>query len=405
MKDGRSRMQERTGAGPHQSWSAGRIRGVATGAPVIVYGCGPLASLLLETLRRGPSGGFRVVGMVEEDGGRTERHVAQVPILGQASELDRILVDLAVNGVKPERIIVASDHRAMNHATVAQLEAARSRHGLPIDYLHDEAAIESLWPFTTRPQAPRAIVPPTRYERFRRAADVIVSALALLLLAPLLVVLAFVVLFDVGPPLLFLQTRPGRHMQPFVLYKFRTMRPSHDGQGKVLLDAERTSRIGRFLRRTRLDELPQFYNVLVGDMSLIGPRPLLPRDLPHDFTERCRMRPGITGWAQVNGGHQLTAANKLLLDLWYVERANFWLDAYIVWRTLKTMLLGEKVDHAALAAARSTLVASGSTPGAASDTSRAASPAERARRVPHTDHQAQPAPRALDRRPAVQRSA
>lgn len=394
-------------AARHQSQFAQRIRGSVVDAPVLVYGCGPLASLLLETLRTGPVAGFRVVGMVDETGGRTKGHLAQVPVLGHASELDRILADLTVDGAKPERIIVASDRGTLNDASVARLEAARGRHGLQIDYFHDASAIEALRPFTARQRTRRAIAPPTRYERCRRAADVVVSALALLLLAPVLVLLALIVLLDVGPPLLFLQTRPGRDMRPFVLYKFRTMRPSHDGTGKVLSDAERTSRIGRFLRRTRLDELPQFYNVLVGNMSLIGPRPLLPRDLPRDFTERCRMRPGITGWAQVNGGHQLTAADKLVLDLWYVDRANLWLDAYIAWRTLKTMLLGEKVDHAALAAAHATLVGSAGPPAAVSETSRPVAPpvAERPRRLPHADHQAQPAARPLHHRPVVQRSA
>jgi hypothetical protein len=139
--------------------------------------------------------------------------------------------------------------------------------------------------------------------------------------------------------------RPGRGNRPFTLYKFRTMRDPCDVGGAPLPDPERTSFLGRALRRTRLDELPQLVNVLRGDMSFIGPRPLLPRDLPDHASERIAIRPGITGWAQVNGGQRLSAEQKVALDVWYIRNAGALLDLRIIGRTLKMMVRGEDIER------------------------------------------------------------
>jgi lipopolysaccharide/colanic/teichoic acid biosynthesis glycosyltransferase len=158
-------------------------------------------------------------------------------------------------------------------------------------------------------------------------------------------------LFDVGMPLLFWQKRVGQGGRRFLLYKFRTLRAPFDAQGRPIPEQKRLSRIGRLMRQTRLDELPQVLNILVGDMSLIGPRPLLPVDQPENPTTRLMVRPGITGMAQVNGGKFLTPAEKDEYDEYYVRNASFWLDLHIIWLTLRVVFrVGRHSDHEVSAA-------------------------------------------------------
>jgi len=324
-----------------------------TRTPVLVYGCGPMTPLLVHAVHAAPGSGLRVVGIIDELGDRVGRMLAQAPVLGRAGDLERILVDLAVHGVPPQRMIVTTPRAGIDHAARLDLESACARHGLRLDDLHDALGIEAAPPASAPPPAADL---PDLYTRLRRFVDIIASALALVVLAPVLALVALAVLIDLGPPVLFRQTRPGRELRPFTLYKFRTMGPACDAFATLRPDAARTTALGRFLRRARLDELPQLANVLRGDMSLIGPRPLLPRDLPPvpsaEFAARAALRPGITGWAQVNGGHRLAMADKLALDLWYVEHAGPGLDLRIAWRTLVTVVFGETIDHAALARAR-----------------------------------------------------
>jgi lipopolysaccharide/colanic/teichoic acid biosynthesis glycosyltransferase len=198
------------------------------------------------------------------------------------------------------------------------------------------------------------------YFRLRRLLDVALSAAAMLALFPFLAAVAILVLLDDGRPILFRQARPGRDMRVFTLYKFRTMRVAFALDGTPVDDDTRTSTLGRLLRRTRLDELPQLFNVLVGDMSFIGPRPLLPCDLPDNASARATIRPGITGWAQVNGGRRLNATEKMALDTWYIRHANAAIDARIVWMTVRMILFGDRIDHREIlrATATSTLAPS-----------------------------------------------
>ena len=139
------------------------------------------------------------------------------------------------------------------------------------------------------------------------------------------------------------------------MYKFRTMRAAHDKHWKRIPDDQRSSAVGRILRHTRLDELPQLYNVLVGDMSFVGPRPLLPHDQHPDYAARLSVRPGITGWAQVNGGRIISAPDKWILDIWYVQNASLLLDFKIILRTVKMVLFGDRINTEAVRQARSDL--------------------------------------------------
>ncbi len=148
-----------------------------------------------------------------------------------------------------------------------------------------------------------------------------------------------------GTPVLFWQQRPGLGGRPFRLYKFRTMRAGHDANGRRLSDAERVSSVGTIMRRLRLDELPQLFHILHGEMSLIGPRPLLPCDQADEYRARLLVRPGVTGWAQVVGGRDISPEDKAALDVWYVRNASLALDLEIAARTIPMMLLGERISR------------------------------------------------------------
>lgn len=182
----------------------------------------------------------------------------------------------------------------------------------------------------------------------KRGVDIAVSVSGLLFLAPLAILIALGVRLTLGSPVFFRQQRPGLNAKPFSLYKFRTMRDKTDSEGKLLPDEDRLSRFGTFLRRTSLDELPELFNVLKGDMSLVGPRPLL-REYLDRYTPRQARRheakPGITGWAQVNGRNALSWEEKFELDVWYVDNQSLLLDLKILWMTLLIVLKREGISQ------------------------------------------------------------
>ncbi|MBK9034484.1 MAG: sugar transferase [Myxococcales bacterium] len=184
----------------------------------------------------------------------------------------------------------------------------------------------------------------------KRAIDVAGATVALTLGAPIMAATALAVARELGRPVLFRQVRPGRDGRPFTLVKFRTMRDATDRAGRPLPDGERLSRFGQRLRATSLDELPQFWNVLKGDMSLVGPRPLLTQYLPLYSAEQARrhdVKPGITGWAQVNGRNALSWDDKFALDVWYVDHASLALDLRILIATVRAALARDGISHGA----------------------------------------------------------
>ena len=183
----------------------------------------------------------------------------------------------------------------------------------------------------------------------KRTFDILISLAALLLLWPVLLVLAVLVRVKLGPPALFRQQRPGLHGRPFTMLKFRTMTDARDAEGNLLPDGERLSSFGRSLRSTSLDELPELINVVAGDMSLVGPRPLLMRYLDRYTPEQMRrheVRPGITGWAQVNGRNAINWDQKFALDVWYVDHQSLRLDLRIFWLTVRNVLRREGISQA-----------------------------------------------------------
>lgn len=181
----------------------------------------------------------------------------------------------------------------------------------------------------------------------KRSFDVIISVLGLIAFALPILLLAILVRIKLGSPILFRQTRPGLYGEPFEVVKFRTMTGAKDANGDLLPDMHRLSSFGKFLRSTSLDELPGLINVVKGDMSLVGPRPLLMEYLPLYTPEqsvRHEVRPGITGWAQVNGRNSLSWDEKFAMDIWYVRNQSFWLDMRILWLTMQKVIMRDGIS-------------------------------------------------------------
>lgn len=181
----------------------------------------------------------------------------------------------------------------------------------------------------------------------KRLFDIFASFFGLLVLSPIIAIVAWKIRKNLGSPVLFKQVRPGKDTKPFQMVKFRTMRDAVDAAGNPLPDSERLTPFGNWLRSTSLDELPELWNVLKGDMSLVGPRPLLMEYLPLYNPEQYRrheVRPGVTGWAQVNGRNAISWEEKFKLDVWYVNNQSFWLDIKILWLTVKKVLVRDGIS-------------------------------------------------------------
>jgi len=182
----------------------------------------------------------------------------------------------------------------------------------------------------------------------KRIVDFLIASVALVILLPIILVVALSIRFYLGNTVLFCQKRPGLYAKSITVYKFRTMSLLYDNDGELLSDDERMTSLGSFLRKYSLDELPQLFNVLKGDLSLVGPRPLLMEYLPlysEEQSRRHHVLPGITGWAQVNGRNAISWEDKFKYDVWYVDHQSFWLDMKILWITLAKVISSEGVSQ------------------------------------------------------------
>ena len=182
---------------------------------------------------------------------------------------------------------------------------------------------------------------------FKRLFDIVASASGLIILSPVFLILVYLIRKNLGSPVFFIQERPGKDGKPFKMIKFRSMRDAIDKDGNPLPDSERLTDFGKKLRATSLDELPELWNVLKGEMSLVGPRPLLMHYLPlyNDFkNRRHEMKPGVTGWAQVNGRNAISWDEKFAHDVWYIDNFSFWLDIKILFLTVKKVFVKEGIS-------------------------------------------------------------
>lgn len=185
------------------------------------------------------------------------------------------------------------------------------------------------------------------HKLLKRLFDIVASAAGLIILSPVFLILIYLIKKNLGSPVFFTQERPGLNGKPFKMIKFRSMRDAVDAQGNPLPDSERLTPFGKKLRATSLDELPELWNVLKGEMSLVGPRPLLMHYLPlyNDFqNRRHEMKPGVTGWAQVNGRNAISWDSKFAYDVWYIDNHSFWLDMKILFLTVKKVFIKEGIS-------------------------------------------------------------
>jgi lipopolysaccharide/colanic/teichoic acid biosynthesis glycosyltransferase len=346
---------------------------------IVIVGLNRLAELYLQSAEELNPGRLRVAGLVGHDGRHTGRLLHRHPVLGVPDDLPKIVQDLTVHGVVVDRIVVTVRWSSLSPTAQAALREMEAAASIRVEVLGQSLGFESGGSRTASPaadpfegllpRAPSALSVGTdgdalkalaiepqerealkrrRYWTVKRVLDVVGSLGLIVLLAPVMALVALLVLIDVGQPLWFWQQRPGLGGRPFRIYKLRTMGAAHDEEGRLVPDEDRVSGIGHFLRRSRLDELPQLFHILMGQMSFVGPRPLLPIDQPVGFAARLLVRPGLTGWAQVKGGRQISALDKAALDVWYVRHASLRLDLEILLRTALTLLVGERPHEGAI---------------------------------------------------------
>jgi lipopolysaccharide/colanic/teichoic acid biosynthesis glycosyltransferase len=343
----------------------------------IVIGVFPTTSTFLRLVEEAPESNIKVVLLLDPRPKYIGRTIAGYVIGGSPQQLDALLDEYGVHGVTIHRVFIAAPRgrlRASDTDTVLTVCAARNVH---CEFISDmlsgmDPALSQPRPMpqvaalaANRSRATDVVVAAggahvhrsaaarsSPYLAVRRAVEILIVLALLIVSIPLTLALTIMILVGIGRPVLFWQQRVGRYGRAFPVYKFRTLKAPFDRHGRRLTEQERLNWVGRFVRATRLDEIPQLYNILRGDMALIGPRPLLPIDLPKGDASRLVIRPGLTGWAQVNGGKLLSVEDKNNLDKFYIANAGPLLDASIVWKTLVMMLRGDKVSELAIQSAR-----------------------------------------------------
>jgi lipopolysaccharide/colanic/teichoic acid biosynthesis glycosyltransferase len=326
---------------------------------LLVVGLNAATEIYLRSIAEFAPKRMLVAGILAEGLEFRGRSLQDHKVLGSPDELPQVLAQLKVHGVTIERVVMTQPLAQLSARAREALLAVERSHGVILDHFVERLVMtlpgsggargaDGAKTSAKGHPAFAAAVAMNHYAPAKRFGDICGALLLIVALAPIGAVVGLLVALDIGFPLLFWQLRPGRYGRPFKLYKFRTMAHSHDAGGNRIPDEQRATMLGQCLRRLRLDELPQLYNILRGEMSLVGPRPLLPADQPGLVHARLVARPGLTGWAQVNGGRDLSADDKTALDIWYVRNASFWLDVRILFRTFVTVVTGERRNDRAI---------------------------------------------------------
>jgi lipopolysaccharide/colanic/teichoic acid biosynthesis glycosyltransferase len=324
---------------------------------IIMIGSTKLSSLYIKLLGAYAPLHRRVIAVLDGKQKLIGRAMSGVPIVASPQHLAEIIEELAVHGVYTDRVIIGGDEDFLSQEMLNHVRLVCERREIALDFVPRLIGLNDLSSprYHTAPallptqQSPTLALPP--YFQIKRVIDCIVALVGITIFLPILLAASGLVLLGLGSPVLFWQERIGRDGRNFRLYKFRTLRPPFDRRGQPVPNDQRTSWIGRLLRESRVDELPQLFNVLVGQMSLIGPRPLLPEDQPKNASLRLMVRPGVTGWAQVNGGKLITPEEKGALDDWYVQKASLGLDLRIALLTLRFVITGERRSEPAVSEA------------------------------------------------------
>lgn len=315
---------------------------------VLLIGANHLTVLLIRMIAAIDGPRPRIVGLLDDNRRLHGRMMAGLRIVAACDQLEQVVGEYATHGVRIDRVVYVPISADAGRSIAAAASPACTELNVDLEIWYN-------WIRRTSEQAPSEpvqsavaretlVVHNPGYLRFRRAVDLVGCIAALILLSPVISIVAAIVALDLGVPVIFWQDRVGLRGRRIRVYKFRTLRLPFDRANRPLSDAERLSSVGRLLRATRLDELPQIINILRGDMTLIGPRPLLPVDQPGDDNRRLVVRPGLTGWAQVKGGKLISSEEKNALDLWYVRNCGLMLDIRIVVLTLVAVVRGDVRD-------------------------------------------------------------
>jgi lipopolysaccharide/colanic/teichoic acid biosynthesis glycosyltransferase len=320
---------------------------------IILIGANRFASSFIQLLKAYAPVHEPVIAVLDQDATMIGLAIAGVQVLGAPHELDAIISEFAIHGVGTDRVVIAGEEDFLSPAVLQEIRRICKKRQIDLSFLPRMIGVTERKltdvAVTSQPVSETPSVALPSFFRLKRWIDVVGSLLLTILLFPIFIVAGGLVLLDVGRPILFWQERLGWKGRSFLIYKFRTLRAPFDSEGNSTLAGRRPSAIGRFLRATRIDELPQLLNVLLGDMSLVGPRPLLPEDQPSNTSLRLSVRPGISGWAQVNGAKLVTKEEKEKLDEWYVRNASLWVDLQITLMTIKVILKGRVSSQEILA--------------------------------------------------------
>jgi lipopolysaccharide/colanic/teichoic acid biosynthesis glycosyltransferase len=328
---------------------------------VLIVGVNRLAEVYLRAIAEFGAHEFSVVGFLANGTDMHGRLLRSYKVLGLPEDLLKVTQQLEVHGTWLDRIVVAEDLKRLSPGAQQALLNFERSSDVKVVWLpellgfgstSDEVIRLATVKGSSENEGPTLPLPGRRYRYPKRLLDLFAAGVLLVITAPLFVAITFLIAIDVGLPVVFWQNRPGRFGRPFKLYKFRTMRAAHDEQGDRIPDQDRVSKFGALVRLSRLDEFPQLYNILVGEMSFVGPRPLLVTDHESGTQDRLLVRPGLTGWAQVNGGRKLDPEDKAALDIWYVAHLSLNLDFRIALRTVLLLFSGERINHEAVRAAR-----------------------------------------------------
>ena len=318
---------------------------------VIVVGAGALASLYVGFLESIPYGGWRIAAILDDNKWLHGRSIHGHTIMGGTQDAEALLDDFAQHGLKITSVIVCDRDRDVAFRYRDRLEPLCRSRDLQLELLVERLGVFDSESGVCNSPARPLILPNAAYFRTKRAFEVVVASVGLLVFLPVLACTGLLVLASLGSPVIFWQRRVGRHGRTIFVYKLKTMRNAVDRRGRLRAAHDRVTGVGQILRATRLDELPQLVNIIRGDMAIVGPRPLLPIDQPAEPSLRLAIAPGLTGWAQINGGKLVSVEEKNALDEWYVQNASPWLDFKIIWRTFETVVWGDRRDENQLAAA------------------------------------------------------
>ena len=324
---------------------------------IVIVGVSRLGWFYSKLVEEFANGEWRIIALLDERARLQHRSLNGYLIAGSPSHASNIFDEYAAHGVEIHKIVVAILPEDLSSAAWREIKRISKQRRIALEILP-----ERLLPSpSSKSKLARIHCGDFRHDRsttsvrwdwkLKRIVDILFAAATLLVVSPVAIIVALLVLLDVGYPIVFWQQRVGRFGKPLHVYKFRTMRAPFDRKGYPVPDSERLSLVGQFLRATRFDEIPQLWNILRGQMSVVGPRPLLPIDQPKTYSTRLDVRPGLTGLAQISGGKLLSIEEKSAFDEHYVRHGSIFLDFSILARTLWVMLRGDRRNEAIIAAA------------------------------------------------------